>query len=92
MYCELQAMRRRPPKHFAQNLLGRLCISQSFGSAHAHSRRFSINQRLLRTDPPELESGLGLDNLAVHLKERIGQKIDRSTFRFWIDNQVAPLR
>src|SRR4029450_10178704 len=33
----------------------------------------------------------GFYHLAVHLQERINEKIDRSAFRFWIDHQIAAL-
>ena len=39
-----------------------------------------------RADAPELESGLRLDELAVHLKQRIHEEINGSAFRFRIDH------
>src|SRR4029077_12466898 len=45
----------------------------------------------LGANAPELESGLGFDDLAVHFKERINEEINRSAFRFWIDHQIAAL-
>jgi hypothetical protein len=52
----------------------------------------SWNEELcLRPDAPERERGLGLDYLAVHLKQRVGEKIDRATRRLRVDDQVAAL-
>src|SRR6266436_9592530 len=45
----------------------------------------------LGANAPELESGLGFDDLAVHFKERINEEINRSTFRFRIDYQIPAL-
>src|SRR6516164_6024993 len=45
----------------------------------------------LRSDAPELESGFGLYDLAVHLEQRINKKINRSAFRFRIDDQIPTL-
>src|SRR5947209_4546247 len=50
-----------------------------------------LTKFFLSPDAPELESGLGFDDLAVHFKERIDQKIDRPAFRFRIDHQIAAL-
>ena len=46
----------------------------------------------LRADPPELEGCLGFYDLAVHLQQWIGEKIDRSALRLRIDDQIAALR
>src|SRR5215831_7215773 len=43
----------------------------------------------LRADASELESRLRFDDLAIHLEQRINEKINRSTFRFRIDHQIA---
>ncbi len=51
-----------------------------------------VSQSGLGANAPELESGLGFYDLAVHLKQRINQEINRSAFRFWIDHQIATLR
>src|SRR5438046_6297920 len=40
---------------------------------------------------PELESGLGFDDFAVHFKERINEEINRPAFRFRIDHQIPAL-
>src|SRR5262249_38672219 len=58
-------------------------ISRGLGS---YSPKFC-----LRPNPPELESGLRFYHLAVHLKQRIYQKVDRSAFGFRIDHQIATL-
>src|SRR5882724_12210305 len=42
----------------------------------------------LGANAPELESGLGFDDLAVHFKQRISEEINRSAFRFRIDHQI----
>src|SRR6266576_6638354 len=80
-------------KHFVRNLFRcASSLSRSFGSAHASlARLFGALSSALRADAPELESGLGFDNLAVHFKERINEEINRSTFRFRIDHQIPAL-
>src|SRR5207248_10487662 len=40
-------------------------------------------------DAPEHEGGLRLYDLAVHLEQRIGEKIDRTARRLGIDHQIA---
>src|SRR5438874_2899681 len=49
------------------------------------------SQQELCPNASELESRLGFYDLAVHFKERISEKIDRSAFRFRIDNQIPAL-
>src|SRR6188472_1581049 len=46
----------------------------------------------LRTNAPKFESGFRLYDLAVHLKQRIDQEIDRPAFRFRVDHQIATFR
>jgi hypothetical protein len=46
----------------------------------------------LRTDATEREGGLWLYDVAVHLKQRVRKKVDRSALGFRIDYQVASLR
>src|SRR5215831_19412619 len=72
------------------------CQSEWARILRSHRRLFPENRTrspkfCLRANAPELESGLGLDDLAVHLKQRINEEINRSAFRFWIDHQIAPL-
>src|SRR4029077_19714685 len=50
------------------------------------------SQSSLGANAPELESGLGFYDFAIHLKQRIDQKINRSTFRLRVDHQIATLR
>src|ERR1043166_4727233 len=52
----------------------------------------AAKNRCLRPNAPELESGLGLNNLTVHLQKWIHEEINRAAFRFRIDYQVATLR
>src|SRR5436190_2380425 len=49
------------------------------------------SQQELCPNASELESRLGFYDLAVHFKERISEKIDRSAFRFRIDHQIPAL-
>src|SRR5438477_6320709 len=49
------------------------------------------SQQELCPNASEFESGIGFYDLAVHFKQWIDQKIDRSAFRFRIDHQIAPL-
>src|SRR6266487_385684 len=44
---------------------------------------------VLRPDAPERERGFGLHNLAVHLEQWVGEKIDRAARRLGIDDQIA---
>src|SRR5207237_3109510 len=43
-------------------------------------------------DAPEGEGGLRFDDLAVHLKQRIGEEIDRAACGRGIDHEVAAFR
>ena len=45
----------------------------------------------LCANAPELESGLGLYDLAVHLEQRINEEINRPALRFRIDDQIPAL-
>src|SRR5207248_10732148 len=49
------------------------------------------SQQELCPHASEFESGLGFYDLAVHFKQWIDQKIDRSAFRLRIDHQIAAL-
>ena len=69
----------------------RCCWNARGSEPHASSRQ-ACEQSGLGANAPELESGLGFYDLAVHLKQRINQEIDRSAFRFWVDHQIATLR
>ena len=46
------------------------------------------NESFLSADAPEHEGGLRLYDLAVHLEQRVGEKIDRTACRLGIDHQV----
>src|SRR6266496_2243989 len=46
----------------------------------------------LGADAPKDERGLGLYDLAIHLKQRVGEKINRAACRLGIDHQVAAFR
>src|SRR5207244_7546044 len=64
----------------------------AFTPADCFSRTRSRSPKFfLRPSAPETESGLGFYVLAVHLKQRIDEKINRSAFRFRIDQQIATL-
>src|SRR6266566_1861630 len=71
----------------------RLAVSRRSSGTATQRRGYKdcVCQSVLGANAPELKSGLGFDNLAVHFKERISEEINRSAFRFRIDHQIPTL-
>src|SRR5947208_14813529 len=81
-------------QHVMRNLSRCACslFTKLWECARVLASLFGALSSALRANAPELESGLGFDDLAVHFKERINEEINRSAFRFRIDDQIAALR
>src|SRR5438552_3356364 len=88
-------MRRRIAlqQHFMRNLSRCACFlfAKLRECARVLASLFGALSSALRANAPELESGLGFDDLAVHFEERRNEEIDRSAFRFRIDHQIPAL-
>ena len=80
-------------RHLACGATGRLAWSISVrqaGCPPAPQPRWLCSAS--GADSPECESRFGFNDLAVHLKQRVRKKIDRSALGLRIDYEVAALR